>query len=223
MAVISGTAGNDTITPAGVSPGSIVGLPGADADSISGSGGDDLLNGGGGANTVLGGLGNDTIFAGGLGESLDGGDGIDTYVYAGSDWTVVDLLLDFDSKSGVTGTVLNSESAYAGSGNDTLKGTLGDDTLGGGQGNDLIDGRSGFDLVDYGTSYGAAPTMGAIVNLSSDSVTLGGTAYAGFTGARRLGQHRYAAEHRGGDRHRLQRHADRPQQRAEPAGRRGGQ
>ena len=217
MAVISGTAGNDTITPSGASTGTTGGIPGAGADFISGLDGDDLLSGGAGANTVLGGAGDDTIFAAGAGESLDGGDGIDTYVYAGSDYAVVDLSLNFASKSGVTDTILGFERAYTGSGNDTVKGTEGDDTLGGGQGNDTIDGRGGFDLVDYGTSYSGAPTAGAIVNLSSASGD--GRRPPPMRQAPRAmaGGDRHALQHRGRDRHRLRRHADRPQHRR-PAG-----
>ncbi|TDH58304.1 hypothetical protein E2C06_33275 [Dankookia rubra] len=107
-----------------------------------------------------------------------------TYVYAGTDWAVVDLgtgAQGFVSKSSSLDTIIAFQAAYSGSGNDTVKGTNGNDTLGGGAGNDLIVGRDGFDMADYGTAYGAAPTIGAVVNLSSASVTLGGTAYAGNT------------------------------------------
>src|SRR5688572_15543103 len=116
MAMVSGTASNDTITPSGVSIGTTGGIPGAGADFISGLDGNDLLSGGAGANTVLGGAADDTIFAAGAGESLDGGSGIDTYAYAGSDDLVVDLLLNIATRSDASDTILGFERAYAGSG-----------------------------------------------------------------------------------------------------------
>ena len=142
-------------------------------------------NGGGGANTILGGAGDDTIFASGLGESLDGGAGVNTYVYVGADWALIDLgtgLAGTVVKAGVTDAIANFQAVFASPGNDTLKGTNNADTLGGGRGNDNIDGRGGFDMVDYGTFYGAAPTGGAIVNLSSGAITVGGIVQAGNTG-----------------------------------------
>ena len=181
MATVFGSSVADTISPSGNSAGVIGAAPGNVADVINGYDGNDLLDGGGGANTILGGAGNDTVFASGSGESLDGGDGIDTYAYAGAAWSLIDLGFGFVSRDSVTGTVLGFEQAYAGSGRDTLKGGDGNDTLGGGAGNDIIEGRAGFDVVDYGTSFGGAPVMAAIVNLSASSVTLGGTAYAAGT------------------------------------------
>ena len=181
MATIYGSAAADTISPSGISAGVSGSIPGSGADFISGLGGNDVLDGGGGANTLLGGAGNDTIFATGLAELLDGGDGTDTYVYVGSDWAFIDLgtcATGTVLKASVTDTISGFQAVFASPGNDTLKGTKTADTLGGGEGDDIIDGRGGFDIVDYGTHYGAAPTVGAIVNLSSASVTVGGTAYA---------------------------------------------
>ena len=183
-ATINGSAAADTISPSGISAGVSGSIPGSGADFISGLGGNDVLDGGGGANTLLGGAGNDTIFASGLGESLDGGDGVNTYVYVGSDWAFIDLGTGATGtvlKAGVTDTLVGFEAAYGGSGNDTIKGTNAQDTLGGGQGSDSIEGRGGFDMVDYGTAYGDAPTMGAVVNLSLAGVTLGGIAYGSNT------------------------------------------
>jgi Ca2+-binding RTX toxin-like protein len=61
MAIIIGTSGDDTITPAGVSGGVTGGIPSNDADIISGLGGNDLIDGGGGADTLIGGAGDDVF------------------------------------------------------------------------------------------------------------------------------------------------------------------
>src|SRR3954454_24662875 len=84
MATFTGTAANETITPAVVSPtvtrdpaGS---FPGPDNDTINGGGDDDTLDGGGGNDTIAGGAGSDTI-TGGDGDDLiiwRNGDGTDT-------------------------------------------------------------------------------------------------------------------------------------------------
>jgi Ca2+-binding RTX toxin-like protein len=65
MATFTGTAANETITPAVVSPtvtsdppGS---LPGPADDTINGGGGNDTIDGGGGNDTIAGDPGNDTI------------------------------------------------------------------------------------------------------------------------------------------------------------------
>src|SRR3954469_4929442 len=105
MATVFGSGAADTIAPSNTSGAVTGGRPGSGADIIYGYGGADLLDGGGGAKTIQGGLGDDTIYSSGLGESLDGGGGTDSYVYAGSDWIVVDLGTGgtgFATKFGVT-------------------------------------------------------------------------------------------------------------------------
>lgn len=62
MATITGTAGNDIITPAAVSAGVSGGIPSDVADSLSGGGGNDTLNGGAAVDTILGGLGADAFW-----------------------------------------------------------------------------------------------------------------------------------------------------------------
>ncbi len=92
MAVISGTTGADTISPALVTAG-VTGLVEPDLaadDRIQGLGADDLIDGGGGADTLSGGLGADTLRGGqgndlvafqtgeiAAGEIYDGGAGTD--------------------------------------------------------------------------------------------------------------------------------------------------
>ena len=93
MAVVSGTAGADTITPALVTAG-VTGMVESDLagdDHIQAFGADDLIDGGGGADTLSGGLGADTLSGGqgndlvalitgeiASGEVFDGGAGDDT-------------------------------------------------------------------------------------------------------------------------------------------------
>ena len=62
MAVITGTAGNDTLTGTN------------SADTITGLAGDDSINGNGGRDTIDGGTGNDTIDGGNGNDSIQGGD-----------------------------------------------------------------------------------------------------------------------------------------------------
>jgi Ca2+-binding RTX toxin-like protein len=64
MPFISGTFGNDTIMPDGISPGVSGGLPGVGDDYIYGYGGDDSLSGGNGTDEFYGGANNDTILGG---------------------------------------------------------------------------------------------------------------------------------------------------------------
>ena len=80
MATFTGTAANETITPATVSltvtrdpAGS---FPDPDNDTINGGGGDDTIDGGGGNDTIAGDPGNDTI---------TGGEGDDTIIWRNGD------------------------------------------------------------------------------------------------------------------------------------------
>jgi Ca2+-binding RTX toxin-like protein len=113
---ISGTPGDDTIVPGGVSPG-VIGVPsdiqdsilaGEGNDSVESAGGDDSAAGEGGHDSLLGGEGNDT---------LNGGDGADR--------------LD------AWGHQRGNDSLSGGAGNDTLLG-FGSDSLDGGEGDDLL-------------------------------------------------------------------------------------
>jgi Ca2+-binding RTX toxin-like protein len=110
---ITGTAGNDTITPAGVSAGVTGGFPGEGADTILGEDGNDSLDGGGGDDRLVGGAGVDT---------LEGGAGNDTLIENGD--------VDWRGEGGVL---------RGGEGNDTLTGGRGAGGIfEGGAGNDQI-------------------------------------------------------------------------------------
>jgi Ca2+-binding RTX toxin-like protein len=90
MATISGSQGNDTITPATVTGGvtggpptdaadSILGFNGA--DSIDAGGGNDTLRGGAGFDILIGGAGDDVISGGADSDIIDGSSGFDIVTY----------------------------------------------------------------------------------------------------------------------------------------------
>lgn len=164
MAIFTGTPGNDTITPdlvsAGVDalpPGS---MPSADADNISGEGGDDVLSGDGGNDTIDGGTGDDTIDGGTGSDIIRGGSGDDLILGKTPGLNDPD---DRDTIFGGAGndeifgnggetdgyTLDGSDRIYGGAGDDKLLGKRGDDVLFGGGGNDRLGGYYGFDRL-YG-------------------------------------------------------------------------
>ena len=117
--------------------------------SITGSAGQDVLNGDANdRNTIDGGAGVDTINGGTAADSLTGGDGNDTIATGGGNDTV----------SGGAGT----DSITGGAGNEVLAGGDGVDTIISGTGNDNIDGGAGNDIVTVD------------VNLTSDDTVVGG-------------------------------------------------
>jgi hypothetical protein len=107
---ISGTSGDDVLE----------GTPGPDV--ICAKGGDDVVHGGGGYDVILLGAGDDTAYAGGGIDLVHGGSG-DDRIRGG------------DDRDLVTG----------GPGVDHLRGDGGDDTLVGGAGHDVLRGGSGKD------------------------------------------------------------------------------
>lgn len=153
---ITGTAGNDTLN----------GTTGADV--ICGLGGNDTINGGNGADTISGGSGDDTV---------DGGNSDDT-VYG-------------DYGNDVMGGGNGADTLLGGPGNDTnygetLLGSLlylfdnGNDTIDGGPGNDDLDGQNGNDTIYDHT--GTDTMSGALGNDTIDvqDGTGGDTANGGF-------------------------------------------
>ena len=195
MPVFFGTAANETITPAFVSPtvtrvpaGS---FPGAGADVLLGRGGNDSLDGGAGNDVLDGGDGNDFL-RGNLGaDTLLGGDGIDTATYsesaAGVNVSLTtglgffgtaagDQLFEIENLTGssfadtLTGNALANTLNGLG-GNDVLSGLGGIDLLLGGAGNDLLTGGDGNDRM-----FGEAGNDTMIWNPGDDSDLMeGGT------------------------------------------------
>ncbi|RZJ44348.1 MAG: hypothetical protein EON86_03490 [Brevundimonas sp.] len=131
------------------------------ADLLFGSAGDNVLNGGLGADILLGLDGNDTLIGGdGAANTLQGGQGDDTYVVTAND-TITEFAnqgVDTVRTSHASYTLgANLENlAYTGSGafngtgnalNNVITGGAGNDTLIGGGGNDTLNGGLGSDTV----------------------------------------------------------------------------
>lgn len=142
---ITGTPGNDVIDG------------GEGHDSIHGGDGDDVLRGGNGSDTVNGGSGNDQVFGefgndsinGGSGSDLAEGNGGHDWVSGGGDGGSGDL----DTVRGNDGNdSLYGESGSlveGGEGNDTLTGS-GSTTMRGGNGDDSLSGEAGNQSLDGG-------------------------------------------------------------------------
>lgn len=164
MSVITGTSGDDTITPNTVSAGVIGGTATANADTITGGGGGDNIDGGGGDDTIEGGAGGDT---------LDGGLGKNTLSYASDTAGVsVDLTILAVSGGDAQGdTIFNFLNVIGGSGNDSLADNkLQDNTFDGGAGNDNIFVLGGNDTLKGGTNSVLGDTL--IYNGSAGPITI---------------------------------------------------
>jgi Ca2+-binding RTX toxin-like protein len=163
----------------------------ADANVLSGYGGDDTLVGRDGNDTLNGMDGNDFLQGGNGADSLNGGAGIDTIDYNGAAGVTVNLTTGLGSGGEAQGDVIsgvenvqgtsgyndvligsadaNVLSGYGGAdtidgqaGNDTLYGMDGNDILRGGLGADTINGGAGIDTAMYSESAsGVAINLGA--------------------------------------------------------------
>ncbi|MFF4256272.1 calcium-binding protein [Streptomyces sp. NPDC001663] len=122
-AYVSGGTGNDTIT---------VGAEGL----AWGEDGNDTITASGGDNIVQGGKGNDTLHGGSGAQYLSGDDGKDTITGGTGN----------DSLYGGKG----DDVLYGNSGNDRLYGNSGNDKLYGGAGSDTLSGGPGTDVVRQG-------------------------------------------------------------------------
>lgn len=114
------------------------------SDVMFGFGGDDLLEGNDGDDFIWGGQGNDTLRGGNGNDSLWGGSGNDKMYGGNGD----DRLWGGSGNDEIYGGS-GSDRIVGGSGNNKLYGEAGDDTFIGGAGNDLIDGGEGKDAIDY--------------------------------------------------------------------------
>ncbi|MEV8636053.1 hypothetical protein AB0395_30800 [Streptosporangium sp. NPDC051023] len=141
----AGTSGTIVVNGVAVPTCTITGTSGD--DTLNGTNGDDVICGLGGNDTINGGNGNDIISAGGGDDIVDGGNGTDTLYGDYGD----------DAMGGGNG----ADTLFGGPGNDTndgetlLGGLLhlfdnGNDTIDGGPGNDDLDGQNGNDtLIDH--------------------------------------------------------------------------
>jgi Ca2+-binding RTX toxin-like protein len=144
---------------------------GAGADTLNGQGGADLLKGGGGADTLNGGNGADTLKGGGGADTLNGGSGNDTASYEASPDGVW-VLLDADEAAGgdAEGDELNGIENVTGSGYADL--LWGDDSvneLRGVGGNDTLKGFGGADSLIGGTGSDTLEGMNGSDTLRGDN------------------------------------------------------
>jgi Ca2+-binding RTX toxin-like protein len=171
---IDGEDGVDTLTYAGVATAVIANLGGSGGDDtvthvehLIGGGGADTLTGTGDGETIEGGDNQDDIVGGGGqdtlegdadndtiqgddsdGDTLDGGSGTaNVLTYAGASKSV---RVDFSIADSGDDHVANFQTAIGGSHDDTLIGGSGDDRLEGGAGNDDISGNDGIDHLEGG-------------------------------------------------------------------------
>uniref|UniRef100_UPI0035C8175F calcium-binding protein n=1 Tax=Planktotalea sp. TaxID=2029877 RepID=UPI0035C8175F len=164
----AGTAGVDTLV-------NVENVLGGDGDdTISGTGGDNLLSGGAdndvltglaGEDVLLGGLGNDTHI-GGEGDdilianegvnSYFGGNGIDTLQIEGTTEDSVSYAVDLQEGIDDQGnTSFGVENINAGSSDDALTGSTADNALSGGAGDDTLIGGGGADTLTGGAGNDA--------------------------------------------------------------------
>ena len=160
---ITGTEGDDSITPTGVSDGVTGGMPSAADDTISALAGNDTVDGGGGDDTIDGGIGDDAL-VGGLGndrllgndgaDEIDGGNGFDLllggegndFIEGGNDG---DVLVGGDGTDILDGDAGN-DALFGGSGWDILFGGDDNDYLNGGDDTDFLFGGNGDDVIEGG-------------------------------------------------------------------------
>jgi len=168
--------------------------------SLTGRGGNDILDGGTGNDTLNGGDGNDFFSGRGGNDIFDGGAGIDTLIESrNGNFTLTDTSLigngtdtlssinrvtlttatgnDIINASSFTGTV----NLFGGGGNDILAGGTGSDTLNGGDGddglndngasNDTLDGGAGFDVLNQSGNVNFTLTNDKLVGNGTDTLS----------------------------------------------------
>ncbi|KPA23286.1 Bifunctional hemolysin/adenylate cyclase precursor [Shimia sp. SK013] len=143
------------------------------SNALTGGVGDDTLLGGNQSDTLVGGSGNDLLVAGDgddviMGsdnfsdddDTINGGDGIDTYRTSYSSDHFVDLTNTYSTPHGNTRTFIDIENVITRSGDDTIIGNgvdnrieswAGEDLILAGGGNDTVIGGSGNDILVGGT------------------------------------------------------------------------
>lgn len=124
------------------------------SDILNGYDGDDVLDGSRGNDVLNGGKGNDILKAGydyGQGDVFNGGEGIDTYVIAGTE--VDHFAFDVDLERGTdryNNQYIDIENIVGGDRDDELSGNEANNDFEGGRGNDVLNGRGGQDNLKGG-------------------------------------------------------------------------
>ncbi|KOF18491.1 hypothetical protein AC244_14110 [Ensifer adhaerens] len=177
---VTAGSGNDTITGSAANN-TLNGGNGNDA--LNGGIGNDVLNGGDGDDVHNGGLGNDLLIGNVGADKFDGGDGSDTldftYYSSNASFNLAASVVTF--ANGSTEQILNIENAIAGSGNDTITGSIADNTLNGGIGNDTLTGASGNDTFVFKPGFGKDTITDFTAGAASDDVIeFGNTVFANF-------------------------------------------
>ncbi len=187
---VYGGDGADTIYGQGGGSEALYGEAGN--DTLSGGESADILDGGTGADSMSGADGNDTFYVDNVGDTTDGGAGVDT-VYANVSFTLgpntENLHLSGGDLNG-TGNGLNNiivgtngaNTLIGGGGNDTLDGAAGLDALSGGAGDDIyvVDNAGDVvtELADEGTDFVQAG-ISYTLTVHVENLTLLGSAVTG--------------------------------------------
>jgi Ca2+-binding RTX toxin-like protein len=188
MAVITGTALNDTLTATSVDLNGfgdeVYGLGGNDTltgfigndklfggdgtDTLYGMDGHDSLDGGTGNDWLYGGEGNDGLAGGAGNDFLDGGNGFDAVDYRGISGTrgvTVDLRITTAQNTRAAGydTIVSVEQVWGSNLNDSITGSEGANDLYGFNGSDVINGAGGNDNIwgGFGETTGNRLSGGA--------------------------------------------------------------
>lgn len=137
--IISGTLGNDDIDGGN---GSQQLFGGAGDDAIDGGNGDDFIGAGDGEDVVDGGNGHDTVLGGSGNDEIKGNNGNDA-LFGGDGNDFIDASNGNDIIGGGDG----NDEIKGDNGSDVIDGGSGDDTIESGNNNDLVFGGSGNDLI----------------------------------------------------------------------------
>jgi Ca2+-binding RTX toxin-like protein len=168
------TAQNDTIdlpenTPSQF-PGGVLALDGN--DDVTGSSGNDVVNGNAGADTVLGEGGNDLLRGGTGNDQISGDQGNDILNGGRGNDSLYGNLGDDFLRGGRDNDLL-----IGGDGNDILVGDIGSDTLTGGSGADTFvlianseAGQRNFILADQITDFGQGDQIAIVGNISQSEL-----------------------------------------------------
>lgn len=172
-----GSAQADTLTGDGVGNT----LDGGDGeDWLQAAAGADTLDGGEGSDSVWGGTGDDLLDGGPGDDTLFGGDGVDTVTYVRADSRVeVDLSMPEDQLTRGAGvdTLASIENLIGSAFDDLLTGSAADNTINGGVGADVIHagagqdtlvGGVGDDVLDGGDGYDTADYSAAASGVRVD-------------------------------------------------------
>lgn len=167
---IDGSAYGDTLTG------------NSDTNMLYGAAGSDSLNAGAGYDYLYGQDGNDVMRGGAgstyLGDTLDGGSGIDTITYTDSK---IGVTVNLATGSGSGGDATNDdyvsvENVHGSGGNDTLNGNGGANLLNGWSGKDVLAGGAGADRFNFSsvvhTAVGRADTITDFSQAQGDKIVL---------------------------------------------------